>query len=298
MSLLNHRLSSSLSQSSCPKSRKMTFNLKILLSAALVMMTAVAVQAQRRLPASHDSQHNSLIAKQTPTINPFKIENNDLLLNHVKEREAMDMESDIFQEFWASEHVNAYGSTAIIPDRKDIDVSEYCTPCPGHKTSDYGYRARFRRNHYGVDLKLQVGDTVRAAFSGKIRLTKYERRGYGYYVVMRHPNGMETVYGHLSRFLVKPNQVVKAGDPIALGGNTGRSTGAHLHFETRYMGIPINPNAIIDFDNGVPHKDIFAFDKNTYGKSQKYTPAKRKTRTTAARRKTTTKKKTTTAKKK
>ena len=242
------------------------------------MMTAVAVQAQRRLPASHDSQHNTLIAKQTPTINPFKIENNDLLLNHVKEREAMDMESDIFQEFWGSEHVNAYGSAAVIPDRKDIDVSDYCTPCPGHKTSDYGYRARFRRHV-------------------KIRLTKYERKGYGYYVVMRHPNGMETVYGHLSRFLVKPNQVVKAGDPIALGGNTGRSTGAHLHFETRYMGIPINPNAIIDFENGVPHKDIFAFDKNTYGRSQKYTPVK-KTRTTAAKRKTTTRKKTTTKKKK
>lgn len=271
----------------------MTFNLKIFFATACVVMTGVMAQAQRRLPESHSSQHNTLIAKQTPTINPFKIENNDLLLNQVKEREAMDMESDVFAEFWASEHVNAYGSAAVIPDRKDIDVSEYTTPCPGHITSNYGYRPRFRRNHYGIDLKLQVGDTVRAAFSGKIRLTKYERRGYGYYVVMRHPNGMETVYGHLSRFLVKPNQVVKAGDPIALGGNTGRSTGAHLHFETRYMGIPINPAAIIDFENGVPHKDIFAFDKLTYGKSQKYTPAKKKsTRYTASkRRKTTTKKK-------
>lgn len=264
----------------------MTFNLKILIPAALVMLTGVMAQAQRRLPESHSTQHNSLIANQTPSINPFKIENNDLLFKHVREREEMDMEGDIFAEFWASEHVNAYGSNAIIPDHKDIDVSEYCTPCPGYKTSDYGYRARFRRNHYGVDLKLQVGDTVRAAFSGKIRLTKYERRGYGYYVVMRHPNGMETVYGHLSRFLVKPDQVVKAGDPIALGGNTGRSTGAHLHFETRFMGIPINPNAIIDFDNGVPHKDVFAFDKRTYGKSQKYAPAKKKTRTTASKRKT------------
>ena len=263
----------------------MTFNLKILIPAAIVMMTAVAAQAQRRLPASHATQHNSLIAKQTPSINPFKIENNDLLLNHVREREAMDMEGEVFDEFWASEHVNAYGSGALIPDRKDIHVSEYYSPCPGYKTSDYGYRARFRRNHYGVDLKLQIGDTVRAAFSGKIRLTKYERKGYGYYVVMRHPNGMETVYGHLSRFLVKPDQVVKAGDPIALGGNTGRSTGPHLHFETRYMGIPINPNAIIDFENGVPHKDVFAFDKRTYGKSQKYAPAKKKSRVTASKRK-------------
>ena len=267
----------------------MTFSLRILLSTAIVAIAGAAAQAQLHLPVSHDNQHNSLIAKQSSSINPFKIENNDLLLNQVKQREMYDMESDIFTEFWASEHVNPYGANAVIPEHQDIDVSEYVTPCPGHKTSDYGYRARFRRNHYGVDLKLQVGDTVRAAFSGKIRLTKYEGRGYGYYVVMRHPNGMETVYGHLSRFLVKPNQVVKAGDPIALGGNTGRSTGAHLHFETRYMGIPINPNAIIDFENGVTHKDIFAFDKKTYGTPQKYTP-KRKV-TASKKRKTTAKKK-------
>lgn len=268
----------------------MTFSLKILFSTAIIAVSEIAAQAQGKLhlPLSHDNQHNTLIAKQSSSINPFKIENNDLLLNQVKQREMLDMESDIFQEFWASEHVNPYGANAVVPEHQNIDVSEYCTPCPGHKTSDYGYRARFRRNHYGVDLKLQVGDTVRAAFSGKIRLTKYEGRGYGYYVVMRHPNGMETVYGHLSRFLVKPNQVVKAGDPIALGGNTGRSTGAHLHFETRYMGIPINPNAIIDFENGVPHKDVFAFDKKTYGTPQKYTPAKRKT--TASKRRTTKKK--------
>ena len=248
---------------------------------------AFMAQSQLKLPASHDSQHNSLIARQKPTVNPFKIENNDLLLNSVLEREVLDMESEIFDEYWESDLVNAYGN-ATVPEHMDIDVTEYYTPCPGHITSRYGYRARFRRNHYGIDLKLQVGDTVRAAFSGKIRLTKFERSGYGYYVVMRHPNGMETVYGHLSKFLVKPNQVVKAGEPIALGGNTGRSTGAHLHFETRYMGIPINPEAIIDFEHGVTHKDIFAFDKKTYSRPQKYTTASKK-RTTAKR--TTTKKK-------
>lgn len=267
----------------------MTFNLKILLfSAAAVLSAGLSAQAQLKLPESHASQHDMLIARQQPTVNPFKIENNDLLLNSVKQREALDMEGDVFENFWKSEHVNAYGN-AVVPDHKDIDVSEYTTPCPGHITSNYGYRSRFRRNHYGIDLKLQVGDTVRAAFSGKIRLTKYEGRGYGYYVVMRHPNGMETVYGHLSRFLVKPDQVVKAGDPIALGGNTGRSTGAHLHFETRYMGIPINPAAIIDFENGVPHKDIFAFDKRTYSRPQKYAPAK-KSRTTASRKRTASRK--------
>ena len=256
----------------------MTFNLKILLSTALIAMTGMVAQAQRRLPESHATQHNALIARQNPTVNPFKIENNDILLNHVKEREEMDMESEIFGEFWNSDNVNAYGN-AMVPDHKIIDVSEYCAPIMGRVTSNYGYRRRFRRMHKGIDLGLHVGDTVRAAFSGKVRMTKYERKGYGYYVVMRHPNGLETVYGHLSRFLVKPDQVVKAGEPIALGGNTGRSTGPHLHFETRFMGIAINPAAIIDFENGVPHKDEFAFDKKTYNKSQTYAPAKKKTTT-------------------
>ena len=251
--------------------------LQILLTATIITLTGASADAQRRLPKEHNTQHNALLANQTPSINPFKIENNPILFNEVKEREAMDFESEIFEENWGSEHVNAYGG-AVVPDRKDLDVSEYVSPVPGYVTSNYGYRARFRRNHYGTDLKLQTGDTVRAAFSGKVRLTKYEGRGYGYYVVMRHPNGMETVYGHLSRFLVKPNQVVKAGDPIALGGSTGRSTGPHLHFETRYMGIPINPAAIIDFENGVPHKDTFTFDKRTNAKTKKYAPAKKKTR--------------------
>lgn len=256
-----------------------------ILAISLISLTGISAQAQLKLPESHASQHSSLIANQKPASNPFKIENNNILLNDLKEREAR-FDEEIFGQFWNSDRVNPYGTAVTIPDHHDIDVSEYVTPCTGHVTSNYGYRSRFRRMHYGIDLKLQVGDTVRAAFSGKVRLTKYERRGYGYYVVIRHNNGMETVYGHLSRFLVKPDQYVKAGEPIALGGNTGRSTGAHLHFETRYLGIPINPTAIIDFENQVTHKDIFSFDKRTYAKSQKYTPAKRSTKKYAKRRST------------
>lgn len=254
--------------------------------ASILMLAGLTAGAQRRLPLpeAHDSQHSSLIARQTPAANPFKIENNKLLLDQVKAREEASMEGELFEAYWNSERVNPYG-TAAVPDRADIDVSEYVTPTPGHVTSNYGYRPRFRRNHYGIDLKLQVGDTVRAAFSGKVRLTRYEGRGYGYYVVVRHPNGLETVYGHLSRFLVKPDQVVKAGEPIALGGNTGRSTGAHLHFETRYMGMPINPAAIIDFENGVPHKDVFAFDKTSVSKSVSYAPKKKSSRKYASTRK-------------
>ena len=105
-----------------------------------------------------------------------------------------------------------------------------------------------------------------------MRLTNYEAKGYGNYVIIRHPNGLETVYGHLTRPLVKADQTVRAGDPIALGGNTGRSTGPHLHFETRYMGYAINPNAIFDFNNKVTHTDTYTFSKQTYTQPRNYAP--------------------------
>lgn len=113
---------------------------------------------------------------------------------------------------------------------------------------------RWRRMHNGLDIKVYIGDTIRAAFDGKVRMVKYERRGYGKYVVIRHDNGLETIYGHLSKQLVKEDEYVKAGDVIGLGGNTGRSTGSHLHFETRFLGEVINPEFMFDF----PKQDIVA----------------------------------------
>ena len=101
-------------------------------------------------------------------------------------------------------------------------------------------------------------------------------------MIVRHENGLETVYGHLSRFLVKPDHSVKAGDPIALGGNTGRSTGPHLHFETRFMGYAINPAAIFDFENQTTHTDQFTFTKSNYTESRNYAPAKKTKSSTKA----------------
>lgn len=110
-------------------------------------------------------------------------------------------------------------------------------------------------------IGLEVGNCLflSATFDGKIRIRNFERRGYGNYVVVRHPNGLETIYGHLSKILVDVNDIVRAGEPIALGGNTGRSTGSHLHFETRFLGQAINPAEIIDFENGAPHQDTYVF---------------------------------------
>ncbi len=169
------------------------------------------------------------------------------------------------EDSWGS-YVNPFAGMSVnIPDRQDIDLQEFVMPIDTRQiTSSYGYRHSFGRMHYGTDLKLSTGDTVRAAFSGKVRVKSYEPGGYGNYVVIRHPNGLETVYGHMSRSIVREGTVVRAGDPIGLGGSTGRSTGPHLHFEARFMGVPIDPSDLFDFQAGVPRFDVFAFVKGAY----------------------------------
>lgn len=165
----------------------------------------------------------------------------DLMENHPAD--------DIYNDMWTSDHVNPYKIPIdSMPDSVQIDCSNFVVPVHGVVTSAFGPR-RYRF-HYGIDLRLKVGDSVRSAFSGKVRLINYEARGYGNYIVIRHNNGLETVYAHLSSVLVVLNQDVKAGQLIAFGGNTGHSTGPHLHFETRYIGNAINPAHIIDFETG------------------------------------------------
>ena len=143
-------------------------------------------------------------------------------------------------------------------------------PTESTKTTDvFGYRPRRRRMHYGLDVKVFIGDTIRAAFAGKVRIVKDQgrRKGYGKYVVIRHENGLETVYGHLSRQLVSEDQYVEAGEPIALGGNTGRSTGSHLHFETRFLGQPINPALLFDFEKQDVLADTYLYRKGAVDRS-------------------------------
>ncbi len=169
---------------------------------------------------------------------------------------------DLYGSNWNTKWVDPFRGEAEKPNFPDscaINCSSFVYPIDtiARVTSKYGPRRR--RMHRGIDLKVQKGDTIRAAFDGKVRIRNYERRGYGYYLVIRHPNGLETIYGHLSKQLVHVNDIVHAGDPIGLGGNTGRSTGSHLHFETRFLGQAINPAEIVDFENGVPVHDTFVF---------------------------------------
>lgn len=170
---------------------------------------------------------------------------------------------------WDNRFVHSYGNVAV-PDTFRIDLTGFCMPTDSRKiTSKYGPRRR--RMHYGLDVKVYIGDTIRAAFDGKVRMVKYERRGYGKYVVIRHENGLETVYGHLSKQLVDEDQFVRAGDVIGLGGNTGRSTGSHLHFETRFLGQAINPELLFDFPNQDVVADSWLYRKHS---SSRYVASK------------------------
>ena len=250
-------------------------------SLALLLVVSPA-KAQSALPKVHNDTHNGLIANQNTKLDLNKIKH-DAFSKKADGVEMTEEDAALFNYNWNSQNIATAYAGLSVPLHKDIDVTGYVAPVKGKLVSAFGYRPRFGRMHRGVDLDLNVGDTVVAAFDGRVRITKFERRGYGYYVVLRHDNGLETVYGHLSRFLVKPDQYVKAGQPIALGGNTGRSTGPHLHFETRFMGIALNPASIIDFENYVTHKDVYTFDKQSSEKANKqYGKAKKKSKKSKA----------------
>ena len=134
-------------------------------------------------------------------------------------------------------------------------------PFLGRITSPFGMR--HGRHHYGTDIKLQVGDSVDAAFAGMVRISRYHR-DFGNVVVIRHANGLETLYGHMSKRLVEVGDHVEAGETIGLGGSTGRSTGSHLHFETRYLGHPIDPQKVFNIEMGTLMSDSLTIDPSTF----------------------------------
>ena len=204
----------------------------------------------------YSQQINTSLIPKKDTANVYKEMLNDNSDDLMEDHPA----DDIYNNMWTSDHVNPYKIPIdSMPDSVRIDCSHFFVPVPGSVTSVFGPR-RYRF-HYGTDLRLIVGDSVLSAFSGKVRIIDYEARGYGHYVVIRHDNGLETVYAHLSEVLVKLNQNIKAGELIAYGGNTGHSTGPHLHFEVRYMGNAINPAHMINFDTGKVFSQTYLLTK-------------------------------------
>jgi len=140
-------------------------------------------------------------------------------------------------------------------------VSLFAMPLKNRINSNFGWRKW--KYHYGIDLGLNVGDSIISTFDGMVRVVK-KSKSYGNCIVIRHNNGLETLYAHLSRTLVVPDQEVKAGELIGLGGNTGHSSGPHLHFEMRYLGGALNPNEIIDFRNFALLTDSIVIDRCSF----------------------------------
>ena len=187
-----------------------------------------------------------LMARQASVDKGLMAVDSVALLKTLQQRQTQ-MVSSLYHT-WETKSVWGYTGERL-PMYYKIDLRDFTMPIGSTQiTSNFGYRRSFRRNHYGLDIKLYTGDTVVSAFSGKVRVSAYDRGGYGHYVVVRHPNGLETLYGHLSKRLVEEGQIVESGEVIGLGGNTGRSTGSHLHFETRLLGQAINPALLFDFE--------------------------------------------------
>lgn len=229
----------------------------IVVSAAL-LLASTGVQAQDLLAAQ------SPLDKQMAFVDSIALR--DMLLNEAN----MFPAEELYDE-WSNDHVRF---KAELPDSFRVDLRGFAMPTTNTKITDiFGYRPRRRRVHNGIDIKVYVGDTIRSAFDGKVRIVKNQgrRRGYGKYIVIRHNNGIETLYGHLSKWLVTEGQNVKAGQPIGLGGNTGRSSGSHLHFETLLAGKNLNPALMFDFEKQDVTGDFYTYRKGVYQEIDKKT---------------------------
>lgn len=242
----------------------MFFNLKRLKTGVAVALTILS------LPAAGQD----LLARQAPIDKKMRAVDS-VALQRLISNEQLDNPAFSLYPDWNNQYAHRYD--VELPEEYRIDLRHFCMPTPSRDvTSNYGYRASFGRMHKGIDVKVYIGDTIRAAFSGKVRIVDYEARGYGKYVVIRHPNGLETIYGHMSKHLVAENQVIKAGDPIGLGGNTGRSTGSHLHFETRFLGQAINPAELFNFEAQDVTGDFYVFRASEHAGKQTAAAAKKK----------------------
>ena len=186
------------------------------------------------------------------------------------ELERPDIDTTGLFDDWDIESIHAYRDVKVsdLPEEFDLllvdSVHRFVAPYVGRRSSTFKYRKG--RPHNGIDIPLRVGDTIRCPFDGVVRYVGGGKAtgGYGNLVVVRHSNGLETYYGHLSQRLVSENDLVAAGEPLGLGGSTGRSTGPHLHFEVRYMGKPFDPERVINFDNGTLRDTLLTLKRHYF----------------------------------
>ncbi len=213
-----------------------------------------------------------------PTISNFdttSIDEGEALVVEIEEENAPEGSEDFvsvasYYSIWDTKSIDPYDINAKDFD-EPVDLELYNLEAGRNwsaplalvkQTSPFG--PRWGRLHAGVDLNLETGYPVLSAFDGIVRVASVDWGGYGKFVVVRHYNGLETLYGHLSKQNLEPGSFVKAGDEIGLGGNTGRSTGSHLHFETRFEGNPFNPNQVFNFGTGEPLSDHLLITAQTF----------------------------------
>ena len=216
-----------------------------------------------------------VINKTISNFDTTSIDEGEALVVEIEEENAPEGSEDFvsvasYYSIWDTQSIDPYDINAKDFD-EPIDLELYnlaagknwSAPLASIKqTSPFG--PRWGRLHAGVDLDLETGYPVYSAFDGIVRMASVDWGGYGKFMVVRHYNGLETLYGHLSKQSLEAGTFVKAGDEIGLGGNTGRSTGSHLHFETRFEGNPFNPNQVFNFGTGEPLSDHLLITAQTF----------------------------------
>lgn len=245
--------------------KRLPNNLSLCLATVLLACFAVSVSAQRTPPSLEQLPQRAVdtIATADPYTKVVLYSNNTWSYYRPEIAEAFDL--PVYAEHWDTTQVFSYKSISLAQLSPEIELnlfsslSEFHFPIKGKVYSKYGSRGR--RNHNGIDIPLTIGEPIYATFDGKVRYSQFNTGGFGNLVIVRHKNGLETWYAHLSRLNVKPNDYVTAGQVIGFGGNTGRSAGPHLHFETRYYDQTFDPERLIDFETGQIKYQTFILDK-------------------------------------
>ena len=233
----------------------------------------------KRVPLESGPEFNTTDALVVDTI-PSSSEGlsivlyNDNTWRFVRNRNIDVLDETVYTSDWDTTKIQVYKT-----ELKDLPISmvidlvdslkSYHYPHKGRVTSKYGPRRR--RVHQGTDIDLETGEPIYATFDGRVRVTTYIKGGYGNMVIIRHDNGLETYYAHLSEINVKPNQWVTAGQVIGKGGNTGRSTGSHLHYEIRYKGQTFDPERLIDFTTGTLRRETFLLKRTYFSPYSRFT---------------------------
>lgn len=264
--------------------KKIIFSLLFLMQAALCPLWAQEPDSLLVLPEMNEindeADSSLMLVRAIDTIDTgdkyMKIVLfNDHTWDYI-ELERPDIDTTGLFNDWDIESIHAFRDVKIsdLPDSVDLllvdSVHRFVAPITGRRSSTFKFRKG--RPHNGVDIPLRVGDTIRSPFDGVVRYVGGGKAtgGYGNLIVIRHPNGLETYYGHLSERLVVENDIVAAGEPIGLGGSTGRSTGPHLHFETRYMGKPFDPERVVNFDDGTLRDSMLTLKRHYFNIGSHY----------------------------